>query len=99
MMLAFLCLLMGIYIHDVLNPNYNISEEEVDLFAMYSMDPDVLIAQERALDAQKERELEHRMMTDPDFNPLEHPRLRRQYIQERIEVLRARRMADSPLLN
>jgi hypothetical protein len=61
------------------------------------MDPEVLFAQERALEAQEERELQYRMFHDPDFNPLEHPRLRREYIQERLAILRAREFAKSPL--
>lgn len=97
MMLAFLCILMGIYITITLNPDYGISEEELDMFDKLAMDPYVLIAQERALDAQREREWEHRMFTDPDFNALDHPRVRRQYIEERQQELRARRFAESPL--
>lgn len=98
MMFAFLCLMIGMTIQSILNPDFfTVKEEEIDLFARFSMDPDVLIAQERALEAQQERELEHRMFHDPDFNPLEHPRLRREYIQERLAILRAREFAKSPL--
>jgi hypothetical protein len=61
------------------------------------MNQDLYFAQQRALEEQEEHELQHRMFHDPDFNPTEHPRLRREYIKERIEILRARELAKSPL--
>jgi hypothetical protein len=91
MMFAFLCLVIGLTITDVLNPEFFVvKEEEIDMFAKLSMDPEVLFAQERALEEQEERELRYRMFHDPDFNPLEIPKLRREYIKERLAILRAR---------